>query len=199
MQGLALAKGLAKSEGDGSLSWLVELDAERGSQVAKRRCVRQGAGIGHPRERRSSSRGGPIRHGGARYLDGLWARRGDPGAAGRPSFSGLLRRYSSSEDRRQYSGCPMAPRNDGRAPGVATAVNLGFLLCPRRFTSEENPYISLLDFLFSISRPNRDLSTGYAGFSRQEFFRAPFLPFGVGEKAHVGSLLSDHAEAQNCS
>ena len=33
MPGLALAKGLAKSEGDGSLSWLVELDAERSIKV----------------------------------------------------------------------------------------------------------------------------------------------------------------------
>jgi hypothetical protein len=33
MPGLALAKGLAKSEGDGSLSWLVELDAERAIKV----------------------------------------------------------------------------------------------------------------------------------------------------------------------
>ncbi len=31
--GLALAKGLAKSEGDGSLSWLVELDAERSIKI----------------------------------------------------------------------------------------------------------------------------------------------------------------------
>jgi hypothetical protein len=33
MPGLALAKGLAKSESDGSLSWLVELDAERSIKV----------------------------------------------------------------------------------------------------------------------------------------------------------------------
>ncbi len=33
MPGLALAKGLAKTEGDGSLSWLVELDAERSIKV----------------------------------------------------------------------------------------------------------------------------------------------------------------------
>ncbi len=33
MPGLALAKGLGKSEGDGSLSWLVELDAERSIKV----------------------------------------------------------------------------------------------------------------------------------------------------------------------
>ena len=33
MPGLALAKGLAKSEGDGSLTWLVELDAERSIKV----------------------------------------------------------------------------------------------------------------------------------------------------------------------
>jgi hypothetical protein len=33
MPGLALAKGLAKSEGDGSLSWLVELDSERSIKV----------------------------------------------------------------------------------------------------------------------------------------------------------------------
>ncbi|MGB7976202.1 MAG: hypothetical protein WCF81_18075 [Roseiarcus sp.] len=33
MPGLALAKGLAKSETDGSLSWLVELDAERSIKV----------------------------------------------------------------------------------------------------------------------------------------------------------------------
>ena len=33
MPGLALAKGLAKSESDGSLSWLVELDAERSIKI----------------------------------------------------------------------------------------------------------------------------------------------------------------------
>jgi hypothetical protein len=33
MPGLALAKGLAKSEGDGSLSWLLELDAERSIKI----------------------------------------------------------------------------------------------------------------------------------------------------------------------
>ena len=33
LPGLALAKGLAKSESDGSLSWLVELDAERSIKV----------------------------------------------------------------------------------------------------------------------------------------------------------------------
>jgi hypothetical protein len=33
MPGLALAKGLGKSESDGSLSWLVELDAERSIKV----------------------------------------------------------------------------------------------------------------------------------------------------------------------
>ena len=33
MPGLALAKGLAKSEGDGSLTWLVEIDSERSIKV----------------------------------------------------------------------------------------------------------------------------------------------------------------------
>jgi hypothetical protein len=33
LPGLALAKGLGKSESDGSLSWLVELDAERSIKV----------------------------------------------------------------------------------------------------------------------------------------------------------------------
>ena len=33
MPGLALAKGLAKSESDGSLSWLVELDAQRSIKI----------------------------------------------------------------------------------------------------------------------------------------------------------------------
>jgi len=33
MPGLALAKGLAKAESDGSLSWLIELDAERSIKV----------------------------------------------------------------------------------------------------------------------------------------------------------------------
>ena len=33
MPGLALAKGLGKSESDGSLSWLVELDSERSIKI----------------------------------------------------------------------------------------------------------------------------------------------------------------------
>ena len=33
MPGLALAKGLAKSESDGSLSWLLELDAQRSIKI----------------------------------------------------------------------------------------------------------------------------------------------------------------------
>ena len=33
MPALALAKGLGKSESDGSLSWLVELDAERSIKI----------------------------------------------------------------------------------------------------------------------------------------------------------------------
>jgi hypothetical protein len=33
MPGMALAKGLAKSENDGSLSWLVELDSERSIKI----------------------------------------------------------------------------------------------------------------------------------------------------------------------
>jgi hypothetical protein len=82
-----------------------------------------------------------------------------------------------------------APRNDGAginyikielfssiASGVATSVNLGFLgAWPFGCEPPIDRYWILLDFL-GFSRPNRELSMGYTGFSEQHFSRA-FSPW----------------------
>jgi hypothetical protein len=59
---------------------------------------------------------------------------------------------------------------------VNASIHLGFLgSSPFRRKSPDLEHWIVLDFL-GFSRPNRDFSTGYAGFSREDFSRA--LPAG---------------------
>jgi hypothetical protein len=64
-------------------------------------------------------------------------------------------------------------RRSGRE--VGQAAHVWVFLAPRRFGLKTPVFEGWihLDFL-GFSRPNRDFSMGYAGFSRAEFFMAPF-------------------------
>jgi hypothetical protein len=83
----------------------------------------------------------------------------------------------------------------GRDASVQSA-HLGFLETGR-FPAKPKDYAYWfsLDFL-GFFRPNQDLSMGYAGFSRAEFFIALFP--GV-ERARTEACGRGHAEAQDCS